>query len=62
MLLGATLVAVLILCGASAQTPNNQLNGQWIPTDLNYKAVSDLRQNSLQTPAEQIAGVLKARP
>lgn len=58
ILLGAAIAAVLVLCGpAPAQTQSTQLGAEWIPTDLNYRVISDLRKNSLQTPSEQIAGL-----
>jgi hypothetical protein len=54
-LLGAAIAAVL-WCSTSAQAQSNQLNGSWVPTDLNYGVLKDLRMNAVQSPAEQIAG------
>lgn len=53
-LLGAAIAAVL-WCSTSAQAQSNQLNGSWVPTDLNYGVLKDLRMNAVQSPAEQIA-------
>ena len=61
MPLGATLAAVLALCSSAfAQAQNGQLGAEWIPTDLNYGVISQLRKNDLSSPSEQIAGELES--
>lgn len=43
--------------GSAAQT--NQTGARWIPTDLNYGVLTNLRENALQSPADQIAGAIR---
>ena len=43
-------------------TQDVPLGAKWIPTDLNYGVISQLRQNSLQSPADQIAGAFSSEP
>ena len=47
-------LALLGALGAAGQTV--QLGGKWLPTDLNYGVLKDLRQNLLQSLPDQIAG------
>ena len=50
------LALILGAIGAATQAGQVELGARWIPTDLNYGVLKDLRQNSLQSPADQIAG------
>lgn len=51
----------LLLLSVSSRGVTSQdipVGAKWIPTDLNYGVISQLRQNSLQTLPDQIAGMM----
>lgn len=51
------ILVLLSVCGSMGQ--DIQLGATWIPTDLNYGVLTNLRQNQLQTNSEQIAGLIR---